>query len=260
MKLQEASAHVSKERGEEIFWECVETLSNLGPEFKLEPNKDFTFGGWFAGTGLQGQTRFSGEPTGFKQDVILNQNMLREGLYDMFINTIYHELLHVVVNKMLIDTGVLVLPAEQGGDPVANHELFDQLQAAGGHAWKWLDYAAIVTDKLGLAIPITPNCMDKELYALIDANDDLEPACVIYCTQCDNKMTYLAINETELPLPLLLSFYLDTKHQNKNTACKKCHGTVYINIKDKNFERWLEENLSRLMFMATMQQIFGGRN
>ena len=256
MKLTEATAMHSREDGEKIFWECVKNLNALGEEFTLTPD-DFKFAGWFRATALQGQTRFYFDNEA-KQEVTLNELMLREGLEDMLLNTIYHELIHVVVNKLMLTLGIVNFDRmKQHEDPVVNHEIFDPLQEAGGHEWKWLEYAAIANEKLGLRIPITPECSDKEVADLLAANDDIQPVIEIYCTQCGASQKFLTLNDKEIPAPVVLGIYADTKTKNENHACKKCQGTLYIKVEDEQLRQKLDVAVERYIGMRAFMRLFG---
>ena len=131
--------------------------------------------------------------------------MLREGLEDILINTIYHELLHVVYNKYAIENK-LVGWDENG--KLFQADEFKEVQAHGGHWGKWLEWADYISKELNLTLPITANCAANEVERLIKANDDIEPAVEIYCTNWDNKMSFLSVSETtiehEFPEPFIL--------------------------------------------------------
>ena len=258
MKFLE-SARIPEEKGNAIFQECVNSLASLGDIFKLTSD-DFVFAGWYEATNLQGQTHMSGKDGKFDiQQVALNSHMLREGLEDILINTIYHELLHVVYNKYAIANNLLGW-TDDGSETYTTPE-WDEVQEHGGHWGKWLEWAKEVSEKLHLVLPITPYCAADEVERLIAANDDIEPAVEVYCLSCDNRVKFLSISPTALDnefpeLPILFELYYSTKEKIPNNLCGKCHGTLYIIIRDEKFRDLLDEKLDEFLTFMALRKLF----
>ena len=118
-----------------------------------------------------------------------------------------------------------------------------------------------MTEKLHLALPITPYCADDEVKRLLAANDDIKPAVEIYCLNCSNRVKFLSISpmalDNEFPeLPILFELYLSTKEKISNNLCGKCKGTLYIIIRDEKFEELLSEKLDEFMALMTLKRLF----
>jgi len=238
---------IAESRVAEIVKECVQVLNNIGPDFYLSED-DFEFAGLFEATGLQGQTGLgTDDGQTFKQKVLFNANLLREGLENAYLNTIYHELLHVIVNKYMIEHNIIKLD-EKGDFKVLDEKFFKAIEEDNGHGGLWLELAVRVNKVLGLEIPITPYCNKREVNAVIEASieDYGEFAIEITCQNCDSSLKLLsATNREELPvLPMLIEMYLDTKEKRSNKFCKKCGGTLYIIIRDNRLIDYLEDKIN----------------
>ncbi|MBP5693853.1 MAG: hypothetical protein J6X03_00110 [Bacilli bacterium] len=219
---------------------------------------DFGQGELFEATGMQGQTRLGLKGGAFFQELAFNANMFREGLEDIYLNTVYHELLHVIVNKYMIEHGIIKLVNDDV--EVVDKEFFEAMEQDDGHGGMWLELAVRANKVLDLAIPITSHCNDTEMEKVfmssIDDYDDY--AFEIVCQDCGYGHKWLTVNPHELPDPtFLLAVYHDTKKKLTNSCCKKCGGTMYIDIKDKLFEEFIDKKLRELMFAAMMAKLFG---
>ena len=185
--------------------------------------------------------------------------MLREGLEDLYLNTVYHELCHAVVNKYMIVHNIIGLK-EDGSDVIVNdQEFFDSVQEDAGHSGMWLEVATKVTSAFNLVIPITPHCSDEEVKNLIAANDDIEPVMEIACRNCDTHVTFLSFDPAELPeLPFLVTLYASTRDSFPNHFCKKCDGTLYIIIRDERFKDLLEKAVKEFAVQIMFMRMMGG--
>lgn len=89
---------------EEIVNECIQKLAAIGPEFVIPPNtiNSITL---IETTTLQGRSGlWLDESTlTFKFMLEFNTNLFRTGLEDLYLNTVYHELLHVLVNLYAVN-------------------------------------------------------------------------------------------------------------------------------------------------------------
>lgn len=259
MNLIESLPKISKDKVTEIIYGCMEHLSSLSSDFLLTKD-DFEFGGLFEATGLQGQTGLGQTGGKFKQMVSFNANMFREGLEDIYLNTIYHEFLHVIVNKYMILNNIITLDKE-GQLKINNKEFFNAVEDNNGHGGLWLEYAVRVNKVLNLNIPITPYCSDENMQKVFTSSlDDYEePAIEIVCQNCSAGTKFLTVKVEELPSGFgLLAMYYDTVHKNTNHFCKKCNGTMYIIIRDPKFKAFmdnaLEEHTMELMFYKITSQ------
>ena len=259
MQLIESLPKIPQDRVIEIIYECMEHLSSLSPDFLLTKD-DFEFGGLFEATGLQGQTGLGRADGKFKQVVTFNANMFREGLEDIYLNTVYHEFLHVIVNKYMILNNIIALNG-QGGLQVNNKEFFEAVEDNNGHGGLWLEYAVRANKVLDLNIPITPYCSEENMKKVLDSSFDdyAGPAVEISCQDCGAGTKFLTVNVEELPRGFgLLAMYYDTVHKNTNHFCKKCNGTMYIIIRDPKFKAFmdnaLEEHTMELMFYKITSQ------
>lgn len=98
-KLKEGAASLDTSKVVDLIQECVHNFSNLIFPVKSDDNFEFSFGNFYGATYRQGTTSF-----GYDEDlgsfickISFNGNLLREGLEDLFINTVYHELCHYAV-------------------------------------------------------------------------------------------------------------------------------------------------------------------
>lgn len=233
-------------------------MSAIGPDYEVSMD-DFEQGELFEATGLQGQTALGARGDHFIQILSFNANLFREGLEDAYYNTVYHELIHIIVNKYLINNGFIQV-SNGNQFQVINKEEFNKIQADNGHGGRWLELAVRVNKALDLVIPITPYCSDREMEAVFNASleDEQEAALEIRCQDCGVGNRYLTVNPQELPDPMfLLMVWFDTKNQNKNSICKKCGGTVYIIIRDKEFEQFLDARLDEMLGFIQMMKFFG---
>lgn len=259
MQLIESLPKIPKDKVEKIIYDCMEHLSSLSPDFLLTKD-DFKFGGLFEATGLQGQTGLGCRAGKFIQVLTFNTNLFREGLEDLYLNTVYHEFLHVIVNKYMIAHNIIRL-IENDQFMVVNREFFDKVQDDNGHGGLWLEYATRINKILNLNIPITPYCSDENMQKVLDSSldDYTEPAVEIVCQDCGIGKKFLTVNVEELPRGFgLLAMYYDTVHKNTNHFCKKCNGTMYIIIRDQKFKAFmdnaLEEHTIELMFYRITSQ------
>jgi len=244
MQLIESLPKISENRVIEIVHKCMEQLSAISPDFLLTTD-DFEFGGLFEATGLQGQTSLGQTDGKFKQVVTFNANMFREGLEDIYLNTIYHEFLHVIVNKYMILNNIIALD-KNGQLKINNKKFFESVEDNKGHGGLWLEYAVRANKVLNLTIPITPYCSDASMQKVLDSSlDDYEePAIEIVCQDCGAGNKFLTVNVEELPGGFgLLAMYYDTVHKNINHFCKKCNGTMYIIIRDPKFKAFMDDAL-----------------
>lgn len=258
MELTESLPKLSEDKIWEIVASCCATLSAIGPEFEVSM-ADFERGDLYEATGLQGQTGLGARGDQFIQVLKFNVNLFREGLEDAYLNTVYHELLHVIVNKYMIKNGFIKV-INNNQFQVINKEEFNKIQDDNGHGGRWLELAIRANKVLGLAIPITPYCSEREFNAVYNASieDGQEAAFEIRCQDCGIGNKYLVINPEELPeLKFLLMLYFDTKNKNKNSVCKKCGGTVYIIIRDAAFKAFLDKRLEELTGLIQMMKMFG---
>ena len=259
MQLIKSLTKINKNKVTEIIYQCMEHLSSLSPDFSLTAD-DFEFGGLFEATGLQGQTGLGQTGGKFKQVISFNANMFREGLEDIYLNTIYHEFLHVIVNKYMISNNIIALD-ENGQLKINNREFFKAVEDNKGHGGLWLEYAVRANKALNLTIPITPYCSDESMQKVLDSSlDDYEePAIEIVCQDCGAGNKFLTVNVEELPSGFgLLAMYYDTVHKNINHFCKKCNGTMYIIIRDAEFkafmDRMLDDHAMELLFYKMTSQ------
>ena len=256
--LIESTLRISDERGAEIFWDCVAKLANLGEDFALTA-EDFELGPFYNATGHQGTTGLGIKDDKFFQQLTFNRNMLREGLEDLYLNTVYHELCHAVVNKYMITHNIIGID-ERKEMIINDHEFFDTVKQNDGHGGMWLELADKVTKAFGLAIPIMAHCSEGEVEALLAANDDIEPVLEINCRDCDNSMKFLALDKTELPeFPFLMFLYASTKDDFPNHFCKKCHGTLYIIVREEWLKLLLEKAVEEMAGPIMLMRLFGGK-
>ena len=256
-KLIEATEILSTDYGYSLFQDCIENLKKLGDKYKID-EEDFVFGGWFEATTLQGQVGLGVENGEFRQSIAFNKNLLRAGLEDILVNTIYHELLHIITNKELIKLGYIKV-SEDGEKPeVVNKSLFNNLQEQGGHAWLWLEMADEVNKKFNLELPITAHCTDDEVKRVLVANDDQEVQLEIYCTECDNSTKYISLNPHEIPIHFLAALFQSTENDTENDFCGKCHGTMRMKIYNKDFEDWLRAKASDILLAMMLKSLLGG--
>ena len=256
-RLVESTPRITDERGTEIFWDCVSKLASLGEEFVLT-SEDFELGPFYNATGHQGTTGLGVKSGKLWQVITFNRNMLREGLEDLYLNTVYHELCHAVVNKYMIVNNIISL--DEKNDMVVNdQEFFDKVQDNKGHGGMWLELAEKVTKAFNLAIPITANCSESEVEALLAANDDIEPVMELACRNCDSHMTFLSFDPAELPdLPFLVTLYASTRDGFPNHFCKKCDGTLYIILRDEKFKDILEKAVKEFAIPIMFMRMMGG--
>lgn len=258
MKLVESAPKLSEGKIWEIVVNCCKTLSAIGPDFEVSES-DFVKGEFFNATGLQGQTGLGAQNNEFFQQLSFNSNLFREGLEEAYLNTIYHELIHVIVNKYLISNNIIEI-ASGNMLHIINKEEFDKIQDNNGHGGRWLELAVRANKVLGLSIPITPYCNDREVEAVFNASieESQEIPIEIDCQDCNFNRKFLSINLEELPSPgALMKLYLDTKYQKRNDACKKCGGTLYIIIRDQKFKDFLESQIEAFMVFIQARHLFG---
>jgi len=256
-RLIESTPRIADEKGAEIFWDCVSKLASLGEEFILT-SEDFELGPFYNATGHQGTTGLGVKNDKFFQVITFNRNMLREGLEDLYLNTVYHELCHAVVNKYMILHNIISMDEKK--DMVINdQEFFNKIHDNDGHGGMWLELAEKVTKAFNLVIPITAHCSDSEVESLLTANDDIEPVMEIACRNCDTHMKFLAFDKAELPeIPFLIFLYASTRDEFPNHFCKKCNGTLYIIIRDERFKALLEEGVKAMAIPIMFMRITGG--
>jgi len=255
--LIESLPKLSEDRITNIIYTCMEHLNSLGTDFAITKD-DFEFGGLFEATALQGQTGLGADNGKFTQVVTFNANMFREGLEDLYLNTIYHEFLHVIAHKYMIINHIIEI--DQNGELKVNDEAFYKAEESDrGHGGIWLEYAIRLNKVLNLNIPITPYCSEKSVQQVLDASiDDYDtPPVEIVCQDCDLHRIFLTVRPEELPDGFgLMAMYYDTIHKNKNHFCKKCNGTLYIIIRDAKFKAFLDKMIEQYS-LALMFYQFG---
>lgn len=258
MELIESLPKLSEDKVWEIVVNCCKTLSAIGPEFEVS-EADFERGQFYEATGLQGQTILEVMNGSFFQQLRFNSNLFREGLEDAYLNTIYHELIHVIVNKYIVKNNFVEI-TRGNMFHIVNKEEWAKIHEDNGHGGRWLELAVRANKVLGLKLPITPYCSEREFEAVFNASieDNQEAALEIRCQACGSGMSYLTVNMDELPsIGCLMQLYYDTKHQKQNNVCKKCHGTMYIIIRDQKLKNFLEDKLGMFEFLMSMKNLFG---
>ena len=97
--LTEGAKEMSIGDAVNIMERCIEEFNDKIFPVVSDENFRFSFEPFYAATSRQGTTSF-----GYDQDeghfvckISFNKNLLREGLEDIFINTIWHELCHYAV-------------------------------------------------------------------------------------------------------------------------------------------------------------------
>lgn len=95
---------------EEIVNECIQKLATFGPEFVIPPNtiNSITL---IETTTLQGHSGLCLDESTltFQFKLEFNTNLFRTGLEDLYLNTVYHELLHVLVNLYAVNNKKVVI-------------------------------------------------------------------------------------------------------------------------------------------------------
>ena len=259
MRLLESLPKIPEDRIIEIIESCIDHLGSLSPDFILTYD-DFTFAGFYEATGCQGVTSlgYTDDGLNFEQVVRFNINMFREGLEDIYLNTIYHELLHVLVNKYMILNHIIVMTGVNQ-HAVVDEKFYSDVSFNEGHGGLWLEYAKRANELLNLVIPISSHCSDAELKRVFDASiDDYgEPGVEITCQDCNSSDKFLVANPFETPInPAVLCIYYDTINKNKNSFCANCNGTLYITIRDKEFKALMDAALKDYLDKIVLFKFF----
>lgn len=257
MKLIESTEQLSESEGLAIINECLRNVRTLGPKFDIDLN-EFKFVGFFESTGRQGTVGLGIQDNKFIQVLSLNKFLLRRGLEEHLKNTIYHEFCHYYQNRDLIASGA-IMAGENNNIIIVNQAAFDENRRDQGHDSVWLSYAEAINNVFTINEPITAYCSFDVVKDLLKANDDLDVIFEIYCEKCGFSQKFLAVDPEELPLEMLCVIYFHTQKREKNKdTCKKCNGTLYINIVDPDFKAFLDTNLESFLQALTVRKLFGG--
>lgn len=233
IKLLKESSARKLEVGEwlPIVADALAKFNTLGFNVK---KSEFNFG-LFESTSVLGQCALLTDHHNgiFIHEIKLNEYLFREGLEDLIINNMYHELCHFLVHRdMIQNKWVEIDPTTK--KTIDNRTPEQRRSTTGdneGHGEAWLYYADLVNSKLNPAIKITAHPETAVFEHYINSNED-EVQFVIYCEGCHQEIRMLEYDfETDkIPAGLMSDIIHGQDTGHKNNYCKQCHGNLKVNF------------------------------
>lgn len=245
---EDQSEYLTEQEWNDVYNTCIKKLESLGPEFKIDWN-EITYAGSFPGNNKFGECALN--RTTFKMYVRFNKHLYKRVLKDLLINTIYHEFCHYYQNRDTIKLNIFNrLDNTEGDGTLINPETPEDIVLyyigtadEGHHSPLWHKYADKVNAQLKPAIPVSA-FIPNDVHNLFISSNLEEVIFEINCKNCDYSNKFIDFEPDELPdwfIEFITALYISSKNHEDNNLCKKCHGSLYINIKDPGFESFLQQ-------------------
>lgn len=265
--LFEATKTLEREYALELLKSKVKEFNDKIYPVEEDEFFDFGIGKIYWSTHRQGTTSFGWDDDDNKFICLIsfNGNLFKEGLEDILINTIWHELCHYAVWKELVKRDVMQHQSfDDGPRPFPDREdEYEEANADGGHGPLWLKFAEQVNNILRPKLQITSHCSQNEIDRLFAAHDDED---IDYEIKCENpECEFPPIKgldfdmEEENERDLVFKFLLASKGLISSPICKFCGKKVYITIYNEKLRDYLDDHIVEIM-MYMMDKKMRGNN